>query len=37
MLEILNTPHEIIDNTDTELAISSGKINFEKVTFSYDG
>ena len=36
MLEILNTPHEIIDNTDKELAISSGKINFEKVVFSYD-
>lgn len=37
MLEILNTPHEIIDNTDKKLAISSGKINFEKVVFSYDG
>lgn len=37
MLEILNTPHEIMDNTDKELAISSGKINFEKVVFSYDG
>ena len=37
MLEILNTPHEIIDNTDQELAITSGKINFENVVFSYDG
>ena len=37
MLEILNTPHEIIDNTNKELAISSGRINFEKVVFSYDG
>lgn len=36
MLEILNTPHEIIDNTDQELAITSGKINFENVVFSYD-
>jgi len=37
MLEILNTPHEIIDNTDQKLAITSGKINFENVVFSYDG
>lgn len=37
MLEILNTPHEIIDNTDKKLVISSGRINFEKVVFSYDG
>ena len=37
MLEILNTPHEIIDNTDKKLAISSWRINFEKVVFSYDG
>ena len=37
MLEILNTPHEITDNTDQKLAITSGKINFENVVFSYDG
>ena len=36
MLEILNTPHEIIDHTDRKLKIKSWRIEFEDVTFSYD-
>ena len=36
MLEILNTPHEIIDYTDKKLKIKSWRIEFEDVTFSYD-
>ena len=35
MLEILNTPHEIQDYTDKKLKITSGKIDFEWVDFSY--
>ena len=36
MLEILNTPHEIQDLSDKKLKITSGKIDFEKVVFTYD-
>ena len=36
MLEILNTPHEIQDLTDKKIKITSWKINFDNVTFSYD-
>ena len=36
MLEILNTPHEIQDLTDKKIKITSWKINFENVVFSYD-
>ena len=35
MLEILNTPHEIQDHTNKKLKITSGKIDFEWVDFSY--
>ena len=35
MLEILNTPHEIQDHTNKRLKITSGKIDFEWVDFSY--
>lgn len=35
MLEILNTPHEIQDNTNKKLKIWSWKIDFSNVTFSY--
>lgn len=35
MLEILNTPHEILDHTDKKLKIWSWKIDFDNVTFSY--
>jgi len=35
MLEILNTPHEIQDNTNKKLKIWSWKIDFNNVTFSY--
>ena len=35
MLEILNTPHEIQDNTNKKLKISSWRIEFQNVTFSY--
>ena len=35
MLEILNTPHEIQDHTNKKLQITSGKIDFEWVDFSY--
>ena len=36
MLEILETPHEIVDLTDKKLKISSGKIAFENVCFNYE-
>ena len=36
MLEILNTPHEIQDHTDKKLKISSWKIIFDNVKFSYE-
>ena len=36
MLEILNTPHEIQDLTNKKIKITSWKINFDNVTFSYD-
>lgn len=35
MLEILNTPHEIQDHTNKKLQITSWKIDFEWVDFSY--
>lgn len=35
MLEILNTPHEIVDRTDKKLKITSWKIDFEWVDFGY--
>ncbi len=35
MLEILNTPHEIQDHTSKKLKITSWKIDFEWVDFSY--
>lgn len=35
MLEILNTPHEIQDYTNKKLQITSWKIDFEWVDFSY--
>ena len=35
MLEILNTPHEIQDNTNKKIKIWNGRIDFENVTFSY--
>ena len=35
MLEILNTPHEIQDNTNKKIKIWNGKIDFDNVTFSY--
>lgn len=35
MLEILDTPHEIIDKTNNELHVHDGRIDFEKVDFSY--
>ena len=35
MLEILNTPHEIQDYTNKKIKITSWKIDFENVTFSY--
>jgi len=36
MLEILNTPHEIQDLTEKKIKITSWKINFDNITFSYD-
>ena len=36
MLEILNTPHEIIDYSDKKLKILSWRVDFENVKFSYD-
>ena len=35
MLEILNTPHEIQDHTNKKIKITSWKIDFDNVTFSY--
>ena len=36
MLEILNTPHEIIDYSDKKLKILSWRVDFKNVKFSYD-
>lgn len=35
MVEILDTPHEVIDNWDKKLKVKEGEIRFEKVDFSY--
>lgn len=35
MLEILDTPHEIIDHTDKELVVHTGKIEYNEVDFHY--
>jgi len=35
MLEILDTPHEIIDHTQHTLHVDSGKIEFSNITFAY--
>lgn len=35
MLEILDEPHEIIDNSDTVLQVSAGKVEFDTVQFKY--
>ena len=35
MVEILDTPHEVIDNSDKKLKVKEGEIRFEKVDFSY--
>ena len=35
MIEILETPHEVIDNTDMKLNIHEGKIDFRQVDFHY--
>ena len=34
MVEILDTPHEVIDNSDKKLKVKEGEIRFEKVDFS---
>ena len=36
MLEILMTPHEIIDYSDKKLKVKSWKIEFENINFSYE-
>jgi ATP-binding cassette subfamily B protein len=35
MLEILDTPHEIVDKTNTELKVHGGRIDFQKIDFQY--
>ena len=35
MVEILDTPHEVIDNSDKKLKVKEGEIRFEKVDFIY--
>ena len=35
MVEILDTPHEVIDNSEKKLKVKEGEIRFEKVDFSY--
>lgn len=35
MIEILDEPHEVIDNTNTKLKVKNGKIEFKNVTFWY--
>lgn len=36
MLEILETPHEVMDYTDKKIKVSSWKIEFNDVTFAYE-
>ena len=35
MLEILNTPHEIVDKTEKKLKVWAWKIEFQDITFGY--
>ncbi len=35
MLEIMDTPHEIIDHSDTQLQVTSGRVEFVNVQFTY--
>ncbi|MDR0368990.1 MAG: hypothetical protein LBH96_00145 [Candidatus Peribacteria bacterium] len=36
VVEIMDTPHSITDNSDKKLKVTSGHIAFEGVDFSYD-
>lgn len=35
MLQILDMKHEIIDRSDTALIVDAGRVEFNKVTFTY--
>jgi len=35
MLEIMDTPHEIIDHSDAQLQVASGRVEFINVQFTY--
>ncbi len=37
MTEILVTPHEITDRSESTLSVTSGEVEFRSVRFSYDG
>ncbi|MDR2541724.1 MAG: hypothetical protein LBD11_08565 [Candidatus Peribacteria bacterium] len=37
IVEIVDTPHSVVDKTDKKLKVSEGTITFEDVDFSYDG
>lgn len=37
VVEIIDTPHSIIDHTNKKLRITEGRIEFNDVNFSYDG
>ena len=36
VVEIINTPHSVVDTTDKKLKITEGEVKFEEVTFAYD-
>jgi ABC-type multidrug transport system fused ATPase/permease subunit len=35
MLEILDTPHEIVDHTQNNLKVTEARIDFQQVDFHY--
>ena len=36
-MEIIDTPHSVIDHSDKKLKVTTGIIEFQEVDFSYDG
>jgi ABC-type multidrug transport system fused ATPase/permease subunit len=37
MLEVLDEPHEVVDHSQKQIKVDSGKIEFRHVTFNYSG
>jgi ATP-binding cassette subfamily B protein len=37
VVEIIDTPHSVIDKSNKKLSVKDGRIIFDNVDFSYDG